>query len=133
MSSDVIADMLSQIKNASMVGKEYVEIPHSKMREAVIKVLEDAKFVENVKTFKDKGAPQKSLHIDLAYEQDGSPRIRDVKRVSKPGRRIYQQSKVIKGVNPKYGLIVVSTPEGVMSGEAARKKNLGGEIICEVK
>lgn len=132
MSSDVIADMLSQIKNAVMVNKEYVEISHSKMRESILEVMASSKFIESYKVFKEKGASHKSLHVDLAYDENGNSVIRNIKRVSKPGRRIYQQSKDIRKINPKYGLLVISTPKGIMSGEEARKNNLGGEVICEV-
>lgn len=133
MSIDTIGNMLSQIKNASMIGKEFVELPHSNMNEAIAKVIEKAGFIKEVKVFKESGAATKSLHIDLAYDESGDPRILDIKRISKPGRRLYSRFEAIKRVNPKYGLVVVSTPKGVMSGEDAKKQKAGGELVCEVK
>ncbi len=133
MSVDTIGNMLSQIKNASMVGKEFVELPHSKMNEAVAKVIEKVGFVKEVKVFKEGGAATKSLHIDLAYDKGGKAKIMDIRRVSKPGRRLYASHEEIKRVDPKFGLLVISTPQGVMSGEEARKQKVGGELICEVK
>lgn len=132
MSIDTIANMLSSIKNASLVKKEFVEIPYTKMNEAVAKVFEKNEFITKVKVFKEKGAPFKSLRIDLAYEANGESRIRGIKRVSKPGRRIYKRYEKIGKVDPKFKVLVVSTPGGVMSGEEARAKKVGGEIICEV-
>lgn len=116
-----------------MIGKEFVELPHSNMNEAIAKVIEKAGFIKEVKVFKESGAATKSLHIDLAYDESGDPRILDIKRISKPGRRLYSRFEAIKRVNPKYGLVVVSTPKGVMSGEDAKKQKAGGELVCEVK
>ncbi len=133
MSVDTIGNMLSQIKNASMVGKKVIEIPHSSLNEAIAKVIEKAGFIDEVKVFKESGVTNKKLSIKLSYEKDGSSRIMDIKRISKPGRRLYAGSGEIKRVNPKYGLVVLSTPKGVMTGEDARKQKVGGELICEVK
>jgi small subunit ribosomal protein S8 len=132
MSADTIANMLSQLKNASMVGKEYIEIPYSKVNEAVLKVFEQYEFIKKVKVFKEKGSSFKSLHVDIAYEANGDSKIRGIKRVSKSGRRLYLKSKEIETTNPKYGFSVFSTPKGIMSCVDARDKNLGGEIICKV-
>lgn len=132
MSVDTIGNMLSQIKNASMVNKEFVEFPHSKMREAILKVLEKYNYVDKVKTFKEKGAPHKSLHVDLAYDKKGNSKIREIKRISKPGRRLYTKKDEIKGVSPKYELTILSTSKGVMASVEAQKKNLGGQVICKV-
>ena len=129
---DSIANMLSRIKNASMVGKEFVELPYSKVNEEVLKIFEKYGFVEKVKVFKDKGSSHKGLHIDLAYEENGESKIRDIKRVSKPGRRLYLKAKEIEVGNTKYGFCVLSTPKGIMSGVDDQKKNLVGEIICKV-
>lgn len=133
MSVDTIGNMLSQIKNATMVNKKFVEFPHSKMNEAILKVLEKYDYIEKVKTFKEKGSSYKSLHVDLAYDKKGNSVIRDTKRISKPGRRLYTKKDEIKFVNTKYELTILSTPKGVMSSVEAKKKNLGGQIICKVK
>lgn len=132
MSTDTISNMLSAIKNASMVSKESIEIPFSKNNEAVAKVLEKGQFINKVKSFKEKGSSHKGLHIELAYEDSGASKIRDVKRVSKPGRRMYYGKRDIKKIKPEFGVLVVSTSRGIMSGEEARTKKLGGEVICEV-
>ncbi len=132
MSVDTIANMLSMLKNASLVGKKAIELPYSKQKEAIAKVLESRGFVAKVKVFKDKNLPYKSLHIDLAYSEDGTPAIRDLRRVSKPGRRMYRSAKALRSVKGGLGVAVVSTSRGIMSGLDAKKKRLGGEIICEV-
>ncbi len=130
MSVDTIANMLSTIKNSSMVGKPSVEVPYSKQKEEIAKVLEAKGIVSKVKVFSEKGSPHKGLHIDLAYNEE-VPVLNDIKRVSKPGRRIYKQSNEIGFSKSGYGVLVVSTSRGIMSGEDARKKKLGGEVICE--
>jgi small subunit ribosomal protein S8 len=132
MSSDTIANMLSTIKNASMVNKEFVEVSHSKEREAVAKVLKESGFLEEVKVFKPEGKPYKGLHLGLSYDSSGIPAIKDLRRLSRPGRRMYRKSSELRPVKNGYGLLVVSTSRGVMSGEQARKKRLGGEVVCEV-
>lgn len=132
MSTDIISNMLSSIRNASMVNKEFIELPHTKNIEAIAKVLQKGNFLKKVKGFKEKGSTHKGLHIDLAYEDSGAPMINEIKRVSKPGRRIYMRFGDIKRIKPEYGVLVVSTSRGIMSGEDARKKKLGGEVICEV-
>ncbi len=130
---DRIANLLSQLKNASLARKEFIEIPYSKALEAILKVIEDGGFVKKVKVFKEKDTPYKSLHIDLAYLENGEPMIRTTKRVSKSGGRMYVPSKEIKRVKSKFGLVVVSTSKGVMAGEKAVKSKLGGEVICEIQ
>ncbi|MBI2414914.1 30S ribosomal protein S8 [candidate division WWE3 bacterium] len=130
---DTIANMLSQIKNASLVKKESLELSHSKLLEAILRVIEKAGFVKKVSVFKEKDSVRKSLHIELAYNSENEPMLREARRVSKLGRRMYMPSKEIKRVNSKYGLIVMSTPKGIMTGEQARKEKLGGEVICEIK
>jgi small subunit ribosomal protein S8 len=132
MSVDTIANMLSQMKNAMMSSRESVEFPHSRMREEILKVMKDTGFIKEAKVFKDSNAPHKSLHVDFMFDEEGRPLIRDLKRVSKPGKRVYSTSSRIKKVNQKYGLVIVSTSAGIMSSAAARKRKLGGEVICEI-
>jgi len=131
MSVDTISNMLSAIKNASMVGKQSIELPHSKACEQVAKVIKKSGYLDEVKTFKHKKSKLKGLNITLSYK-DGKSAITDIKRVSKPGRRMYESYKSIPTIKPEYGLFVVSTSRGVMSGEDARTKRLGGEVICKV-
>lgn len=131
MSTDRISNMLSILKNASMISKDFVEIGYSKECESVAKVLKEGNFVSEVKTFKPKDTKMKMLRIDLINEESG-PKIHDIKRVSKPGKRIYRGSNQLRHVQGGFGLLVVSTSRGVMSGNEARKKKLGGEVLCEV-
>lgn len=123
--------MLSAVKNSAVVGKFEVELPYSKTCEDVCKVLKKYGFIENVKAFKEKGKAYKRLRIDISND-DGVSRIRGIKRNSKPGRRVYSKSRAIKKVDPRYGIVVVSTSRGIMSGDEAKRKKLGGEVICEV-
>jgi small subunit ribosomal protein S8 len=129
---DTIANMLSQLKNASLAQKESIELSYSKTLEAILRVIEKHGFVSKVGVFKYKDSERKGLHVDLSYDAESKPMFRNIKRISKPGRRMYLQGKEIKRVNPKFGLIIISTPKGIMTGEQARKSKLGGEIICEV-
>ena len=128
---DRISNMLSAIKNAAMALKKSVEVIHTNECEAIAKLLKEKGFLENVKVFKETGKPYKMLHLELAY-QAGSPKISQVSRVSKPGRRIYKGSADIKHVVGGYGFSVVSTSRGLMTDAEARKKKLGGEVICLV-
>lgn len=129
---DKIANLLSAIKNAFMAGNPSIEMPHTKQLEEISKVLEKKGFIKKVKVFKYPGKSYKGLHLDLAYDDNELPVLMDLKRVSKPGRRIYKKASELEFVQGGYGLLVISTPRGIMSGEEARKKRLGGEVICEV-
>ncbi len=125
---DHISNMLSSIKNASMIGKAFVEVIHTKECEGIAKLMKDKGFAKNVKVFKPSDKAHKAykmLHIELAE-------ILDVRRVSKPGRRIYKKSSEIGRVVGGYGFAVVSTPRGLMTDSEARKRKLGGEVICKV-
>lgn len=132
MVSDPIGDMLTQIRNAQMAHKEFVEIPHSKMKEAVAKVFEKEGFVGEVRRFKPKETTQKMLHIDLKY--DGKlGAIGFIKRISKPGRRVYEPKKKLGGfIKVTGGVVIISTSKGIMTHKEAKKKGLGGEIVCVV-
>ncbi|KKS17469.1 MAG: Ribosomal protein S8 [candidate division WWE3 bacterium GW2011_GWC1_41_7] len=132
MSVDLLSNMLSSIKNASMAGRRSIEVPHSKESEEVAKNLQKSGFLENVKVFKESGTAGKKIHLDLSYE-NGLPRVTDVKRISKPGRRVYKSYKDIERVAGGYGTLVVSTSRGIMEGSEAKKRKLGGELICSVK
>jgi small subunit ribosomal protein S8 len=129
---DLLSNMLSSIKNACMAKKPFVEVIHSNECEAVAKVLKDKKFLSNVKVFKEKDSVFKRMHLDITYE-NGLPLITDVTRVSKPGGRVYKSSVDLKLVHGGRGVSVVSTSRGVMPAEEAKKKKLGGEVICKVQ
>lgn len=127
--NDPIADMLTRIRNAQAVSKEDVFIPFSNIKLEIAKILEKHGFISNVK--KVGRAPKKQLKIELKYEEK-QPKIIGLKRVSRPGQRIYVGAKRLRLVRGGYGMSVVSTPQGLMTNSQARKKNLGGEIICEI-
>lgn len=129
---DTIANLLSTIKNASMVKKPSVELPFSKMNEGILNILKEKGFIENVKVFKHKDSVFKGLHVDLKYSENNKPFISEAKRVSKPGRRIYLGSTELEFVRNGFGIGIVSTSRGLMTTEEAKKKKLGGEVICEV-
>ncbi len=122
---DPIANMLVSIKNGYMAKKAEVQVPYSNFKFALAQVLEKEKRVGKVNKTDSK------IVIELLYEGQ-KPRISQIKRVSKLGLRIYTRSKNIKKVKGGKGLIIISTPSGVMTGQEAKAKNLGGEIICEI-
>jgi small subunit ribosomal protein S8 len=128
--NDPIGDMLTRIRNAQMRGKSTVSTPASKLRVWVLDVLADEGYIRGYeKTSSDDG--HGAIEISLKYF-DGIPVIRELKRVSKPGRRVYLGVKDIPQVRQGLGVSIVSTPQGVMSDANARAKNIGGEVICTV-
>lgn len=129
MQTDPIADMLSRIRNAIAVGQASVSLPHSNLKEAVAKILADSGFLDSVESSVDSG--KKSLTITINHDINPAL-ITELKRVSRPGRRQYIKANEIPKIKGGRGLVVVSTSQGVMSGEIARHKGLGGELICEV-
>jgi len=128
--SDPIADMLTRIRNAQAVGQAFTEIPFSKVKFLVAKILVDKGFLKEAKEVRKKD--KKFIKAFLKYRKDKTPAISDLKRISKPGQRIYKKAIEIKKVKSGYGFSIVSTSKGIMTGEEARKNNLGGEILCEI-
>ena len=129
ISSDPIADMLTRIRNAIAVNAASTSMPHSKLKETVAKILAENNFIEKVEVTEDGG--RKTLVITINSE-DLPAQITEIKRLSRPGRRMYVKSPALPKVKRGRGLLVVSTSSGVMTGAQARAKNLGGELICEV-
>jgi small subunit ribosomal protein S8 len=128
--NDPIADMLTRIRNSQMRGKSIVETPASKLRAWVLDVLADEGYIRGYeKTTGKDGHP--ALEISLKY-YEGTPVIREIKRISTPGRRVYMGVKDIPTVRNGLGVSIVSTPKGVMSDAAARSANVGGEVLCTV-
>jgi small subunit ribosomal protein S8 len=128
--NDPIGDMLTRIRNAQMRGKSTVVTPASKLRAWVLDVLADEGYIRGYEKGTDeRGHP--TLDIALKYF-DGTPVIRELKRVSKPGRRVYLGVKDLPQVRQGLGVSIVSTPKGVMSDAAARSANVGGEVLCTV-
>ena len=125
-----IGDMLTRIRNAQMRGKSTVSTPASKLRAWVLDVLADEGYIRGYeKTTDERGHP--AIEISLKY-YDGTPVIRELKRVSKPGRRVYLGVNEIPTVRQGLGVSIVSTSKGVMSDAAARNANIGGEVLCTV-
>ncbi|PKP69450.1 MAG: 30S ribosomal protein S8 [Alphaproteobacteria bacterium HGW-Alphaproteobacteria-4] len=128
--NDPIGDMLTRIRNAQMRGKSTVATPASKLRAWVLDVLAGEGYIRGYeKTTGADGHPE--IVISLKYFE-GTPVIREIKRVSKPGRRVYASVKEIPTVRNGLGLSIVSTPKGVMTDAAARTANVGGEVLCTV-
>tara|TARA_B100001057_G_scaffold105172_1_gene102703 strand:- start:1966 stop:2358 length:393 start_codon:yes stop_codon:yes gene_type:complete len=128
--NDPIGDMLTRIRNAQMRGKSTVSSPASKLRCWVLDVLSDEGYIRGYGETMD-AAGHPALEISLKY-YDGDPVIRELKRVSKPGRRVYLGVQDIPQVRQGLGISIVSTPQGVMSDAAARSANVGGEVLCTV-
>ena len=127
--TDPIADMLTRIRNACMAGKDKVEIPSSKVKAEIARILKEEGFIAGYKVLKD--GRQGILKITLRYHE-GEPVILGLRRVSKPGRRIYKPVEELKPVRSGFGVAIVSTSKGVMTDEAARRNRVGGEVLCEV-
>lgn len=127
---DPIADMLTRIRNAQLVLKEDVLIPYSRMKFHLAKILEQKGFVKNVDTFGRKA--RKKIKIGLRYDEDKRPLISGLERVSKQGQRIYKRAKEIKPVRGGAGMSIISSSQGLMTGREAKKRNLGGEHICNI-
>jgi small subunit ribosomal protein S8 len=129
VSTDPIADMLTRIRNAIAVNAGSVSLPHSKIKETVARILSDNKFIESVDVTEETG--RKILVITINGQNEPA-RISHIKRLSRPGRRTYVKTTAVPTVRRGRGLVVVSTSAGIMTGEQAKAKKLGGELICEV-
>ena len=128
--NDPIGDMLTRIRNGQMRGKAAVETPASKLRGWVLDVLSDEGYIRGYEK-KDGKDGHPAFNIELKY-YEGTPVIREVKRVSKPGRRVYMGANDLPSVRQGLGVSSVSTPKGVMSDAKARAANVGGEVLCTV-
>lgn len=129
VSTDPIADMLTRIRNAIMVRKHEVTMPHSKVKESVAKLLKQSNFVDEVRSSDD--TIGKTLTIVINGEESNA-RITEIVRLSKPGRREYVKAEKIPTVKRGRGLVIVSTSKGMMIGAEAKKQGIGGELICKV-
>ncbi len=127
MLTDAIGDMIIRIKNAQMRKKESVEIyPKSKMKLEILRILKEEGFIEE---YEEK---DRTIIVKLRYYPDGEPLIKDVRRVSKPSRRVYVKYKELKPVMNGLGIAILSTSKGIMSDKTARKLKVGGELLLEV-
>jgi small subunit ribosomal protein S8 len=128
--SDPIADMLTRIRNGAKARFNSVDVPGSKLKTEIAKILKDEGFIKNYKFLKD--GKQGILRIYLKYGQGQSEVVYGLKRISKPGRRVYVKSDAIKPVYNGMGISILSTSRGIMTDKKARKENVGGEILCNV-
>lgn len=128
--NDPLGDMLTRIRNAQMRGKSSVNSPASKLRRWVLDVLKDEGYIRGYSETEIVNGGSE-LEIELKY-YEGQPVIQEIQRVSKPGRRVYSSVKTMPVVRNGLGISIVSTPKGVMSDNAARENNVGGEILCRV-
>jgi small subunit ribosomal protein S8 len=130
MNTDPIADMLTRIRNANMVGHATLAMPSSKMKEGIAKILVNEGFVDD---FKVEPAKQgNTLTIALRYGADSEKAILGIRRVSSPGRRVFRKAHELPRVQGGIGVAVVSTSQGLLPDREARRRKLGGELICEV-
>ena len=130
MMTDPIADMLTRIRNAVRVEKEILDFPYSKLKEGVVDVLKREGYIWNYEVVD--GEPSKTIRIQLKYSMSGERVIQSIRRISKPGRRVYSASKELRPVLNGYGITILSTNKGVVSDREARAQNIGGEVLCEI-
>jgi len=130
MVNDPIGDMIARIRNAQLRNKSKVSMPGSKQRERVLEVLKTEGYIRGFASVAH-ASGRNELEIELKYF-DGAPVIREISRVSKPGRRVYASVRALPRINNGLGVAILSTPKGVMADHEARDANVGGEIICTV-
>jgi small subunit ribosomal protein S8 len=130
--SDPIADMLTRIRNASSARHDTVLMPASKIKVAIANVLKEEGFIKDYSVAMEEGRPQPNLKVELSYGGRRQPVLNGLQRVSKPGLRVYVQRREIPRVYGGLGMAILSTPKGVMSGQEARRNEVGGEVICYV-
>ncbi len=128
--SDPVADMLTKIRNASIANFEKVDVTPSKLKLEIVKILKNEGFVKNFKKVSENG--NAVIRIFLKYDDENRPIIHGLKRVSKPGRRVYSGYRVMPRVFNGFGTVIVSTSTGVTTGRKALEKKVGGEVICTV-
>ncbi len=136
---DPIADMLTRIRNASLVKKADVILPMSKVKFNIAQILEKEGFISSVVVIpggkelkKNKTSKFDQIRLVLKYDKDGNSRVSSLKRISKPGRRVYVDRANINQVLNGFGISIISTSKGIMTGKQARRENVGGEFICEI-
>lgn len=127
--TDPISDLLNRIRNAQAVLKEQLSVPFSNLNHEIAKILEKQGFIKKVEK---KGRTQKKI-IEITLKYDAKiPAISGLKRISKPGQRIYKKFKDVKSAKGGYGIFIISTSKGLMTDKEARKQKLGGEVMCEI-
>ena len=132
MMTDPIADMLTRIRNAVSVERQFVDMPLSKVKSGLADVLKREGYIWDWNVEETEESPVKQLRIELKYGPNGERVIQKIRRISKPGCRVYSRSKDLRPVLNGLGISVISTSRGVVSDREARQRNLGGEVLCEV-
>ena len=132
MMTDPIADMLTRIRNAVRIERPRVQMPVSKVKRGLAEVLKREGYIWDWTEQEEEGTPTKQLSIELKYGPNGERVIQHIKRISKPGRRVYSRAGNLKPILNGLGISVISTSRGVISDREARQRNLGGEVLCEV-
>lgn len=130
MMTDPISDMLTRMRNALSAKQSFVIIPFSKFKMEILNTIKKSRYVEDIKEIGE--GPEKLIKIKLKYSDSGKSVISGLKKISKPGRRIYVNQNSLPVVLGGLGIAIVSTPQGVMTNIEAKKKNIGGEVICEI-
>jgi small subunit ribosomal protein S8 len=130
MTTDPIADLLTRIRNAARAKHPRVDLPCSKLKVEVARILKDEGYLSNYKVVEEKG--KKTLRVFLRYTPDRRSVITDLRRISRPGSRRYTGKSGIRSVVGGMGISILSTPRGLMTGQSARKAGVGGELMCEV-
>jgi small subunit ribosomal protein S8 len=128
MINDLIADSITRIRNGAMRKLQSTQLVHSNITQSILEVLKDKEYIEN---FKIDGDIKKTIKVTLKYDNDISV-INELKRISKPGRRVYKNASELKNFKSGRGIIIVSTNKGVMSNYEAFKQNVGGELLCSI-
>jgi len=130
MMTDIIADSLTRIRNAAQRRLDVTTLLHSKTIEATVSILVDKGYLESFKV-KENG-PKKTIKVVLKYDENGHSVINEIKKISKPGRRVYQSASEVRSFKNGYGTLVVSTNKGVIANDEAFKLSVGGEVICSI-
>jgi len=131
MVNDLISDSLTRIRNAAMRRLDVTKLLHSKMVESVVKIIQEKGYIESFNVVEEAGN-KKFINVVLKYNDDGKTVINEMKRVSKPGRRVYKGFTDMKSFKNGYGTIIVSTSKGVLSNNDAYAQSLGGEVLCTI-
>jgi len=129
MINDIIADALTRIRNANLRGLDSTTLVYAKIVEAIVKIFQEKGYIENY--FVEEKGNKKSIKVILKYENDKSV-INEIKRISKPGRRVYKPASEIKWFKNGYGTIIVTTSKGVLSNDEAHRLGVGGEVLCSI-
>ncbi len=128
--TDPVADLLTRIRNANSSGKKNVKVPYSHLKKNIVRVLKEQGYISDY--FPEMEGLKGVLRIELKYGPDGEQILRSIRRISKPGRRVYSGVASLPNVLDGLGIAVLSTPKGVMSSVEAKKLRLGGEVLCEI-